>query len=318
MFKAKKFSEKISPDLRFRAKKSLGQHFLTDQSVLKTIIEAANLTAKDTAIEIGPGEGFLTAALIETGARVIAVEKDDRLISPLAKKFKPEILAHQLELIHADILDLLQTKKLTRLARQIGGLQANSYKLVANIPYYLTGQIIRRFLTALNQPQTMTLMLQKEVAERIIAKDGKESLLSISVKAYGIPRYIRTVPPGAFRPAPRVDSAILQIDQINKNNFQAISEEKFFVLVKRGFVSKRKMLRSKLELTIEKFAACGIVPNARAENLTIDQWFCLARQKQFLRKKNRPRAFKHETDCAFSKTSIPNLGNATRSSEDPK
>src|SRR3989344_4154177 len=165
-----------------KKKKSLGQHFLTDQTVLQIIIATARLTTNDTVLEIGPGLGNLTKALLATGACVIAVEKDDRLINRLTEKFAAAIKNKQLELIHADLLDLDLTYK----------LQATTYKLIANIPYYLTGQIIRQFLTATNQPQSMTLMLQKEVAERIVAADGKESLLSISVKAYGAPHYIQT------------------------------------------------------------------------------------------------------------------------------
>ena len=250
-----------------KAKKSLGQHFLADQTARATIIATANLKAGETALEIGPGEDFLTEALLQTGARVIAVEKDDRLIRLLAEKFKPEILAGQFELIHADILDFHFS------------LFTFHFKLIANIPYYLTGQIIRQFLTATNQPTSMTLMLQKEVAQRIVAKNSKESLLSISVKAYGAPHYLRAVPRGAFRPTPKVESAIILIDKINKNNFREISEEKFFVLVKQGFDQKRKMLRAKLGLTTEELASCGVNPKDRAENLTVDQWLCLSKQK---------------------------------------
>ena len=253
-----------------KAKKSLGQHFLADQTARATIIATANLKAGETALEIGPGEGFLTAALLETGATVIAVEKDDRLINLLTEKFTEAIKNKKLELIHADILDFLKAKSYK--------LKAN-YKLTANIPYYLTGQIIRHFLSTPNQPQSMTLMLQKEVAQRIVAKNSKESLLSISVKAYGAPHYLRAVPRGAFRPTPKVDSAIILIDKINKNNFREISEEKFFVLVKQGFDQKRKMLRAKLGLTTEELASCGVNPKDRAENLTVDQWLCLSKQK---------------------------------------
>ena len=255
-----------------KAKKSLGQHFLVDQTARATIIATANLKAGETALEIGPGEGFLTEALLQTGARVIAVEKDDRLISFLTEKFSEKINSGQLTLIHDDIL----TYKLPALP---SGRQANSYKLIANIPYYLTGQIIRQFLTADNQPTLMTLMLQKEVAQRIVAKDTKESLLSISVKCYGAPHYIRTVSRDAFRPAPKVDSAIILIDKISKNNFREVSEEKFFALLHLGFAAKRKMLQPKLGLTTEELASGDIAPKARAENLTVDQWFCLAKIK---------------------------------------
>jgi 16S rRNA (adenine1518-N6/adenine1519-N6)-dimethyltransferase len=255
-----------------RPKKSLGQHWLTDQTARATIIATANLKAGETALEIGPGEGFLTTALLETGARVIAVEKDDRLIDFLQTKFTDAIKNRRLTLIHDDIMKV-QSSKLK--------IKNNNYKLIANIPYYLTGQIIRQFLTAANQPETMTLMLQKEVAQRIVAKDGKESLLSISVKCYGLPHYIRTVPRGAFRPTPKVDSAILQIDNISRDRFikNKITETEFFALLHRGFAAKRKMLRAKLGLTNEELASCGVASTARAENLTTDQWFCLAKQK---------------------------------------
>ena len=141
----------------FKAKKSLGQNFLADQSALRTIIETSKLTSADTVLEIGPGTGFLTEALLQTGARVIAVEKDDRLISVLAEKFSAEIKNKKLELIHADILKFKSAK-----------LEIENWKLVANIPYYLTGQIIRHFLSAKNQPQNMTLMFLLNVICRPI------------------------------------------------------------------------------------------------------------------------------------------------------
>jgi len=254
------------------AKKSLGQNFLTDRSVLKTIITTANLTPKDIVLEIGPGEGFLTTALLETGVRVLAVEKDDRLIGVLNKKFAEAIKKNQLELIHNDILNFDFYSRITK-------LQASNYKLVANIPYYLTGQIIRHFLTVENQPTSMTLMLQKEVAKRIIDPE-KESLLSISVKCYGTPHYIRTVPRGAFQPVPGVDSAILQIDNINRERFREISEKEFFALLHLGFDQKRKILRSKLGLALAVFKSCDINSNIRAEDLKLNHWFCLARQNK--------------------------------------
>ncbi|HEY4476737.1 MAG TPA: 16S rRNA (adenine(1518)-N(6)/adenine(1519)-N(6))-dimethyltransferase RsmA [Candidatus Paceibacterota bacterium] len=272
MIRAKKFSKKISPDRRFRAKKSLGQHFLTDQAAINTSVSTAQLTPEDTVLEVGPGEGVLTAALLETGARVIAVEKDDRLIGLLTEKFHADIKNKKLELIHTDILDFsLQAKKL------------RSYKLIANIPYYLTGQIIRQFLTAINQPISMTLMLQKEVAERIVAKDKRESLLSVSIKCYGRPHYIHTVPRGAFRPAPRVDSAIIQIDNISRDRFNenGVTEPEFFALLHRGFAAPRKMLGPKLMkfgLGGAKLTVSNVSLQARAENLTVDQWFSLAKQ----------------------------------------
>ncbi|MEK7091716.1 MAG: rRNA adenine N-6-methyltransferase family protein, partial [Patescibacteria group bacterium] len=150
-----------------------------------------------------------------------------------------------------------------------------TYKLVANIPYYLTGQIIRQFLTTTNPPSLMVLMLQKEVAERI-ARDKKESLLSLSVKAYGQAHYVKTVPAGSFRPIPKVDSAILLIDQISRQHFSDVKmESKFFDLLHRGFSHKRQLLKNNLGLSAEQLEVCGIPAKARAENLSLADWLCL-------------------------------------------
>ena len=249
-----------------RAKKTLGQHFLHSGRALETIIETARLSAGESVLEIGPGRGALTEKLLAAGARVRAVEKDDDLIGWLQSKFSAAIKNKQLELIHADILKIKNLK-----------LKTKNWKLIANPPYYLTGQILRRFLTADQPPRLAVLMLQKEVVKRIIAADHKESILSISVKAYGEPRYIMTVPAKDFTPAPKVDSAIVLIDQINKNKFRDQSEEKFFARLKRGFAGKRKMLKNNLELTAKILDACQIAPAARAENLNLNQWLCLAK-----------------------------------------
>lgn len=252
--------------MRFGAKKSLGQHFLNEQSILKTVIEAANLTVKDTVLEIGPGTGVLTSALLAAGARVIAVEKDDRLIPILEQKFAAAGKQRQLKLIHADILKFKTYK-----------LPVTSYKLIANIPYYLTGQLLRQFLSGDHQPTLAVLMLQKEVAERIVAKNERESILSISVKAYGQPHYLETVRAASFRPRPKVDSAIVSIDKISRDNFREVNETKFFEILKRGFAGKRKMLKNNLAVRSETLAACRIEERARAENLTLEQWLCLAK-----------------------------------------
>jgi len=191
----------------------------------------------------------------------------------LQEKFAKEISAGQFTLIEADILDFNpSTSKLT----------AKNYKLIANIPYYITGVFIRKFLEAEIQPQAMILLIQKEVAERIVARDGKESILSISVKAYGNPRYVETVKAGSFTPAPKVDSAILAIENISRNRLVGIDEKRFFELVKAGFAHKRKMLAGNLksvfgEETEEKISKCGIPEKERAENLTLENWLCLAR-----------------------------------------
>lgn len=251
------------------AKKSLGQNFLNSQAVIKDIVKAASLQEGDLTLEIGPGKGILTRGLLKAGAKVIAIEKDDRLIPILAEKFTEEIKSGQLAIIHGDILEPKTW------AAQISGLK--KYKLVANIPYYITGQILRLFLEAENQPESMVLMLQKEVAKRIVAADQKESILSISVKIFGEPKYVKTVPAKYFSPAPKVDSAILQITQINKDKLGTISVEKFFETLKKGFAQKRKFLKSNLKCDQAVFEKCGLDPKVRAEDINLDQWRCLAK-----------------------------------------
>ncbi len=247
-----------------KAKKSLGQNFLKSKSAVRQILTAANLLESDTVLEVGPGKGVLTEGLLESGANVLAVEKDDRLIEFLNEKFPKEISNGQLQIINQDILDF-----------NPDFLSKTPYKLVANIPYYITGALIRKFLESDHQPEKMVLMLQKEVAKRIVANDKKESLLSISVKVYGTPKYIDTVPARYFSPAPKVDSAILQISNISKKLFEEnkITEEKFFGILKAGFAHKRKLLKGNLGFLPEK-----VDPLARAEDITLATWLDISRK----------------------------------------
>ena len=247
-------------------KKSLGQHFLRSESALRKIVDAGHLSATDMVLEVGPGEGVLTKLLLKQGGKVVAVEKDDRLIPVLEQTFASEISSGKLELVHADILDFDLSYK----------LKAISYKLVANIPYYITGVLIRKFLESEAQPSTMVLLIQKEVAKRIVAKDGKESILSISVKAYGVPRYIDTVKAGAFSPPPKVDSAIIAIEDISKKFFSEVSEEHFFGVLKKGFAHPRKLLSSNLGIPSSVLRACDIGEKARPENLSKENWKLLS------------------------------------------
>jgi 16S rRNA (adenine1518-N6/adenine1519-N6)-dimethyltransferase len=269
-----------------KAKKSLGQNWLKSESAVKEIIKVADLKEGDEVLEIGPGRGALTKELIKTGAKVLAIEKDDELLDQLLEKFANEINDKKLFIAHGDILELNASKLFTE----------KNYKLVANIPYYITGQVIRKFLSEeVNQPSRMVLMLQKEVAERIVAKPRKardarhgarESLLSISVKVYGTPKYIKTVPAGAFEPKPKVDSAILLIENISKNFFLSestgteknISETEFFKLLKKGFGQKRKLLKGNLGVEEKVLQQCNIPVKARAENLTLENWHCLTQK----------------------------------------
>lgn len=273
--------------MNVKPKKSLGQNFLNSMPALGKIVAAGDIAPQDIVLEIGPGKGALTKSLLKAGARVVAVEKDERLVSLLQDQFETEIKNGSLFLITGDIL-------MTSLDDV--GLEAGKYKLIANIPYYITGEIIRRFLSDSVQPSRIVLLVQKEVAKRIVAEDQKESLLSLSVKAYGTPEYIGTVKRGSFFPAPKVDSAILLIKDISKNFFQPSSEttsekrnldeEHFFKVLHAGFAHKRKKLKSNL---ISNLSAIGgkdrvkekvdylffnlnLDENVRAEDVSLDTW----------------------------------------------
>ena len=263
-----------------RAKKSLGQHFLKSERALSTIIESAQIKIGDTILEIGPGTGTLTEKLLATSCQLTAVEKDDDLYELLKEKFQKEILSGQLNLIHDDILNF-----------QTSNLQ--TYKLVANIPYNITGTILKKFLEADQQPEMIVLLVQKEVARRIVAADSKESILSISIKVYGQPRFVETVKAGSFVPMPQVDSGIIVIESISKDFFKEIAvyvdtecqrvEEGFFKMVRAGFQSKRKKLSSNLSVIFNKnkiretFERLGLDEFMRAENMSVDNWQKLAK-----------------------------------------
>lgn len=253
------------------AKKSLGQNFLKSEAALREIITAGEINPGDFVLEIGPGQGALTEKILETGATVLAVEKDHSLLPVLKEKFANYIQSGKLQIIEEDILEF-KTDVLPK-----------KYKLIANIPYYITGAIIRNFLETNRQPETMVLLVQKEVAERIIARDGKESILSISVKAYCEPKFIKTVLAGSFVPAPKVDSAIILFENISKKNFEEnnLDEKKFFEIVKEGFSHKRKILRKNLQDVASKynrdintiFIKANISPKSRPEDLQLKDWF---------------------------------------------
>jgi len=231
-------------------------------------VREADLSSSDTVLEIGPGKGVLTKSLLEKAGRVIAVEKDSELISVLEVKFSKEISSEKLKLVHADILDFDFTNY---------SLQTTHYKLVANIPYYITGAIFKKFLESECAPERIVMLVQKEVGERIVTKDGKGSILSVSIKVFGEPKFVKAVPKEYFSPAPKVDSAIVSVSNI-KNPFSSIEEkEKFFNIVKMGFAHKRKLLKSNLNCVRTVLARCGIEENARAENLSVSQWLCLSK-----------------------------------------
>lgn len=254
------------------AKKSLGQNFLMHAQTAARIADAANLTSENTVLEIGPGTGMLTKELLARAGRVIAIEADQELIPVLTERFETEIASGKLDLIYGDVRSFDPSTI------------AGTYSLAANIPYYITGEIIRMFLTATHKPSQMTLLVQKEVAERI-ARSKKESLLSLSVKAFGTPRYCFTVPRGAFKPAPNVDSAVLAIEQIRSDAFRdTADEERFFEVLRAGFSQKRKRLAKNLEQvtsreSIERaFTSSNLSPNMRAEDVSLTTWLSLVQE----------------------------------------
>ncbi len=245
-----------------RAKKSLGQNFLMHARIAERIVLAAQISLEDVVFEIGPGTGMLTKELLKRAKKVIALEADNELYDTLQRDFADDIALKKLELHHGDIrtFDPMDLPK--------------GYVVVANIPYYITGEIIRLFLETKNQPQNMTLLVQKEVAERV-ARSKKESILSLSMKAYGTPKYLFTVPRGAFRPAPKVDSAVLSISHISRAHFKNITQEqKFFELLHAGFAHKRKFVRKNL---LDAGLPVGEIPEkARAEDVPLATWLLLS------------------------------------------
>lgn len=250
-----------------KTNKSLGQNFLRDEGILRKIVSAAEITGQDTVLEVGPGEGSLTQFLLEKAGRVIAVEKDAKLVELLKEKFKQQVSNKKLQIIEGDVLNL-ELEKISI---------ANNFILVGNIPYYITGAIFRKFLESENRPKSITFVVQKEVAERIIARDKKESVLSISIKLFGTPEYGGIIKAGSFVPKPKVDSAIISIRDIGTEKLGEVSAEKFFKLVKLGFAHKRKLLIKNLGITKNVFDKCGINEKSRAENLAINDWVSLVK-----------------------------------------
>ncbi len=265
-------------------KKSLGQHFLQSKAYLNAVADAADIEKGGMILEIGPGGGALTEVLLARGAHVVAIEKDSRLIEPLRERFKNYDIS-KFKVIEGDALKLPED-----------GPRGAPYKVVGNIPYYITGALIRKYLTEKNQPSTLVFLVQKEVAQRIVsrseASEVKESVLSLSVKAYGTPVYVTSVPRGAFAPSPGVDSAILLVKNISRQNFKSAKHEaQFFALVKAGFAQKRKLLKRNIEKllgerTAELMSKAGIPEQARAEDVALGAWLALSRVGGLLLVKN--------------------------------
>ncbi len=254
--------------------KKLGQNFLIDKNVLKKIIEAADLSPQDIVLEIGPGLGILTLELAKRAEKVIAIEKDKNMCGILSEMLDVRNVRN-VEIINKDILRFNPYT-----------LYPTPYTLIANLPYYITSPVIRKFLETENPPKEMVLMVQKEVAQRICAKPPHMNMLAVSVQFYAIPKIISYVSKNSFWPQPKVDSAIIKITPTSKKSemlFLRLQGGVIFQLVKAGFSSKRKQLINSLskglnlnkETTKNLLNKAKINPNARAENLTIENWLKL-------------------------------------------
>lgn len=248
-------------------KKSLGQNFLVDPNALNKVLQVAKVSSEDTVLEIGAGLGSLTYLLAQQSRQVVAVELDHRLIAPLR-----EVLAGftNVTICEGDMLKLSPDVL----------INAERYVVVANIPYYITSALIRHLLEADHKPTRMVLTVQQEVAERILARDGKMSLLALSVQVYGKPELKARIPAGCFYPPPEVDSAVLSIELYEEPLIPSGSLDLFFKLAHAGFAQKRKTLRNTLATGMNESPAwaekllttAGIDPQRRAETLSMQEW----------------------------------------------
>ncbi|MCB9108717.1 MAG: ribosomal RNA small subunit methyltransferase A [Anaerolineales bacterium] len=278
-----------------RPRKGLGQNFLTDPHHLAQIVAAAELSAADTVLEVGPGPGTLTRLLAEQAGRVIAVELDPAMVHLLQSEY-----GHypNLTILHADILTTPITPQLlapptshptdqpaihqptSPLANRPTNPPA-TYKVVANLPYYITSAVVRHLLESDPQPERLVITVQKEVAQRIVAEPGDMSLLAVSVQFYGRPKLVHSIPAGAFYPSPKVDSAVVRIDTYAQPPAASVTDiEFFFQVVKAGFSQKRKQLKNTLaaglrrptEAVIQALEQAGIDPARRAQTLSVEEW----------------------------------------------
>lgn len=262
----------MAHELNFRPKKRLGQHFLIDEYALGRIISAAELGSADVIIEVGPGLGTLTKELAKLAAKVIAVEIDAKLVSTLRKKMSP---FRNVKIIHGDMLRITPKQLL-----EAEAVDDRSYKVIANLPYYITSPLLRHFLEASPKPSMMVVMVQKEVGEAIAAIPGKMSLLSIRVQFYSKPTIIAYVPAESFYPPPKVDSVILRLDVYHQPPIKVSDVSGFFDIISCGFSSRRKQLRNSLAQSLQMspsevallLGKIGIDVKRRAETLSLEEW----------------------------------------------
>jgi 16S rRNA (adenine1518-N6/adenine1519-N6)-dimethyltransferase len=247
--------------------KRLGQNFLRDKSAVKKVVSASKVSLSDVILEIGPGTGVLTLELAKRAKKVVAVEKDERMQAVLKDALKGFA---NVEILGQD-------------ARKMPEMASRPYKVVANLPFYLTSLIIRKFLESKNQPKQMTLIIQKEVAQRICARVPDMNLLAVSVQFYAEPEIVSFISKKAFWPQPEVDAAVIKI--VPRGRRFPVSPDKFFSVVKAGFSQPRKQLLNNLSKRLgmekEKVKAWlgknGVQPSQRAETLTVGDWVSLAK-----------------------------------------
>ena len=265
-------TQNISALLRahgLRPRKRLGQNFLRDPVALGRIVRAADLSHEDVVVEVGAGVGTLTRPLAEHAGRVIALELDDGLVAILRDQVAN---LNNVQVLHGDVLQFSASQ-----------FPHHGYKVVGNLPYYITSAVLRHFLEKVPRPRLMVVTVQREVADRIVAGPGKMSLLAVSVQFYGQPRIVARLPAGAFYPPPQVDSAVVRIDVGEQPTIvleNAIDEAMFFRVVRAGFSQKRKTLRNSLSAGLglspagveEVLEQAGVDPRRRAETLSLKEW----------------------------------------------
>lgn len=258
-----------------KPRKSLGQHFLIDETVLECILSAAELNPGDIVVEVGPGLGILTEGLAKQGAQVIAVELDRKLVTLLKRRLTafPDV-----KIINADILRVTPRQILE--SKSAVSALFQGYKVIANLPYYITSPLLRHFFEALPQPSEMIVMVQKEVGEAMVAKPGNMSLLSVKTQFYSKPTIVSYVPPSSFYPPPKVDSVILRLDVYSQPPIEIPNPASFFDVVMHGFSSPRKQLRNSLAHSLDMppsqvtllLEQTGIEGERRAETLSLEEW----------------------------------------------
>lgn len=257
----------------WRPRKKWGQHFLTDTRLLGAIADAAQVTRDDTILEIGPGLGHLTRVLAARVARVVAVEVDAELVARLRTDFAN---APHVTILQGDVLTATPAEWLTQATRA----PTPEFKIVANLPYYITSAILRHILESPPRPRVVVVMVQREVAQRIVAQPPQMNLLAVSVQFFAQAHIVRTIPAGAFYPRPQVDSALVRLDVFDAPPYAVSDVSRFFALVRAGFGERRKQLRNALAhglgcappVVETALAQARIHPARRAESLALSEW----------------------------------------------